>query len=70
MISSDCGKMTGTMTIIHWSLSYTQEQLPELNNSTSIDGFKLVLFRVYHLIKQLQLVLYLQVVCICPPCKD
>ena len=53
MVSSDCGKMIGTMTIIHWSLSYTQEQLPELNNSTSIDGFKLVLFMVHHLIKQL-----------------
>jgi len=37
MISSDCGKMTGIMTIIRWSLSYSQEQLPELNNSTSLD---------------------------------
>ena len=60
----------GDMTIILLSLSYSQEQLPELNNSTSLDGFKLVLVMVYKLIKLLQLRLYLQVVSIYSPWKD
>ena len=58
------------MTSVHWSLSYSQEQLPELNNSTSLDEFKLVLLTVSQLIKQLQLVPYLQLVCICSPCNE
>ena len=60
----------GDMTIILLSLSYSQEQLPELNNSTSLDEFKLVLVMVYKLIKLLQLRLYLQVVSIYSPWKD
>ena len=54
-----------------WPLfSVTQVQLPELNKSTSLDGFTLVFAENWHLTKHLQLVPSLPVVCICFTCQE